>query len=121
MKSERSSSATVGANQANRGTTKFSNIRRPETPERRARIDAIKRAMADAERLAELRTSRGMTQVELAERLGKSQGNVSELERRDDVYLSTLREYVEGLGGRLEVAAVFDEERHAIRLGKRDG
>jgi ribosome-binding protein aMBF1 (putative translation factor) len=104
-----------------RGTARFSEIRRPETPERRARIDAIKRAMADAGRLADLRTSRGVTQVELAERLGKSQGNISDLERRDDVYLSSLREYVEALGGRLEVAAVFDEERHSIRLGGRNG
>lgn len=121
MKSERSRQATVAATRAAEGTTsKFSEIRREVTPERRARIDAIKRGMADAERLAEIRTSRGMTQVDLAERLGKSQGNVSELERRDDVYLSSLRDYVEALGGRLEVAAVFDEERHAIRLGDRD-
>jgi non-homologous end joining protein Ku len=57
-----------------------------------------------------------VTQVQLAERLGKSQGNISELERRDDVYLSSLREYVEALGGRLEIAAVFEEETHLIDL-----
>lgn len=107
---------------AGRSTTPFSQIRRPETPERRSRIDAAKRAMEDAEGLHRIRASRGVTQVELAERLGKSQGNVSELERRDDVYISTLREYVEGLGGRLEVAAVFDKgERHTITLGRPRG
>jgi transcriptional regulator with XRE-family HTH domain len=88
------------------------------TPDRRARIDAIKDGMAAAERLAELRSTIGVTQVELAGRLGISQGNVSELERRDDLFLSTLRSYVEALGGRLEIAAVFPEERYSITIGK---
>jgi transcriptional regulator with XRE-family HTH domain len=65
-------------------------------------------------KLRELRNRKGVTQSELAERLGKSQGNVSELERRDDVHVSSLREYVEALGGELEINAVFDEERHSI-------
>lgn len=101
-----------------RSTTPWSQVRRPETPERRARVAAAARAMADAERLAAIRTSRGVTQVQLAEKLGIAQGNVSALERRDDVYLSTLREYVEALGGRLEISAVFDDEdRHSIAIG----
>jgi transcriptional regulator with XRE-family HTH domain len=96
---------------------KFSEIRREETPERRARIESIKAAMVDAERLAAIRAARGLTQVEIAERLGKSQGGVSELEHRDDLYLSTLRDYIEALGGTLEIAAVFDDERKAIAIG----
>lgn len=100
-----------------RRTHKFSEIRRPETPERRARIDAIKAGMAEGERLFELRKARGVTQVDVAERLGVSQGNISELERRDDLFLSTLRGYVGALGGRLEVRAVFDEgDSHLIDL-----
>jgi len=75
--------------------------------------------MADAVALGDVRTGLGITQVELAKRLGVSQGNVSELERRDDVYLSTLREYVEALGGTLEVAAVFPEQRTPIAIGGR--
>lgn len=102
--------------------SKFSEIRREVTPERRARIDAIKDGMVAAEqvsaRLSELRTSVGVTQVELAGRLGVSQGNVSELERRDDLFLSTLREYVEALGGKLEVNAVFDEDRRHLAIAK---
>ena len=100
-----------------RSTRKFSEIRRPETSERRARINAIKAGMAEGERLYEVRKARGVTQVDVAERLGVSQGNVSELERRDDLFLSTLRGYVAALGGRLEVSAVFDEgESHPIDL-----
>jgi len=99
--------------------SKFSEIRRPETPERRARIDTIKKAMATAERLAELRAGRGVTQVHLAAALGRTQGQVSDIERRQDLFLSTLRSYVEGLGGHLEVAAVFDDdERHPIAIGE---
>ena len=73
-------------------------------------------ARVDALGLARIRAERQVTQVELAARLDRSQGNVSELERRTDVYLSTLREYVEALGGELEVSAVFDGKRHAIAV-----
>jgi transcriptional regulator with XRE-family HTH domain len=76
--------------------------------------------LRDALELRELRAERGVTQVELAERLGRSQGNVSAFERRDDVYLSSLREYVEALGGRLEIEAVFDDERPPIAIGTGD-
>jgi DNA-binding XRE family transcriptional regulator len=78
-----------------------------------AGVAALRTALA----LSELRHERGMTQVALAEALGKSQGNVSELERRDDLFVSSLREYVEALGGRLELAAVFDDERTPIAIG----
>lgn len=80
-----------------------------------ARASAL--ALLDALALRDLRNVRGLTQVEIAERLGRSQGNVSELERRDDVYLSSLREYIEALGGRLELTAVFPEERIPVSLG----
>lgn len=97
----------------------FSEIRREVTPERRARIDAIKDATAAAARVGEIRASvGGITQVELAGRMGIAQGSVSELEHREDLFLSTLRSYVEALGGRLEVAAVFPEQRILVEIGK---
>jgi DNA-binding Xre family transcriptional regulator len=76
-----------------------------------------RRAMEDALALADLRRSRHVTQVQLAEELGISQGNVSRLEGRSDVYLSTLRSYVQALGGHLEIAAVFDDERYPVAPG----
>jgi DNA-binding Xre family transcriptional regulator len=79
------------------------------------------RAIEDALALAELRQSRQVTQVRLAGALGISQGNVSRLEGRSDVYLSTLRSYVEALGGHLQIAAVFDGERVALAIGLDDG
>jgi predicted transcriptional regulator len=74
------------------------------------------RAIEDVLALAQLRQSRHVTQVQLAEALGISQGNVSRLEARSDVYLSTLRSYIEALGGHLEIAAVFDDERVSIDI-----
>lgn len=98
--------------------TTWNEIKRQKTPVgQEAGQAASARALRDALDLKGLRAGKGITQAELAERLGKSQGNISELERRDDVYLSSLREYVEALGGRLEIAAIFEEERTPIAIG----
>jgi predicted transcriptional regulator len=51
----------------------------------------------------------GVTQEELAHALDVSQSNISRVERSEDLYLSTLRGYVEALGGRLEINAVFPD------------
>lgn len=102
------------------GHRKFSEIRRATSPERQGRIDAGADAMRDAIDLAELRASRGVTQVELAKELEINQSNVSGIERRGDAYLSTLAEYIEGLGGTLKLSAVFPEGETVIRLGVRE-
>ena len=73
---------------------------------------AYRSAIGDALALAEIRARRGLTQVDLARVLQTSQASVSKIERRDDLYLSTLRGFVEALGGRLELAAVFPEGRN---------
>lgn len=75
------------------------------------------RAIEDALALAELRQSRHVTQVQLADALGITQGNVSRLEGRSDIYLSTLRSYIEALGGHIEIAAVFPDERVTVTVG----
>ena len=56
-------------------------------------------------RLKELRKERGMSQVELAAILNKQQGEISKIERRQDVRVSTLRDYVESMGGTLQIIA----------------
>jgi len=60
-------------------------------------------------RLGDIREAVGKTQVELAAELGLGQGSVSKIESAADMYLSTLRRYVEALGGELEVLARFPE------------
>lgn len=98
--------------------SRFSEIRGEVTPDRRARIDAIKAQMAAGQRLAELRAIAGVTQVDVAAAMGLAQPSVSNIEKRDDILVSTLRSYVEALGGELEVTAVLaDGQRTRIRLG----
>lgn len=59
--------------------------------------------------LEALRDARRLTQVQLAQLLQISQGAVSKAERRNDMFVSTLREYVRAIGGCLEIRAVFPE------------
>lgn len=81
---------------------------------RRARVE-VHRAEAVAEivahNLAELRRARDLTQVELARALKTTQPNVARIEHQGDLFLSTLRNYVEALGGELELTAVFSDAR----------
>jgi len=71
-------------------------------------------------RLYELRHAEAVSQAELAGRLEVTQGAISKFEHADDVRISTLRQYLEALGARLELVAVFDDEdrRVPIELGK---
>jgi transcriptional regulator with XRE-family HTH domain len=64
--------------------------------------------------LSRLREHLGLTQQELAERLGVRQATISGLERRQDIQLSTLRRVVEALGGTVEVMGVFPGARYRI-------
>jgi transcriptional regulator with XRE-family HTH domain len=70
----------------------------------------------DRHTLALLRMSLGKTQVEVAERAGMKQGDVSTLERRSDLKLSTLVRYVAALGGSVEVSVVVGSRRYLLDL-----
>ena len=59
--------------------------------------------------LYELRQARQLSQVQLARELHVGQANVSKIEQRTDVYISTLRSYVEAMGGELEITAKFPQ------------
>lgn len=86
-----------------------------KSPERARRIDEAKqRAVGEivSYRLAELRKALGVTQVELAEMIGKSQSAISQIEHGDiSLSLDVLRSIVHQLGGEVEIAAVFDDRR----------
>ncbi|MGB6001942.1 MAG: helix-turn-helix transcriptional regulator, partial [Thermoanaerobaculia bacterium] len=66
-----------------------------------------------------LRRELGLTQVELAGRLGMSQSDLSKLERRRDVRVSTLNAYTGGLGGRLRILFEIGGKLVEIRSGNR--
>ena len=95
-------------------TTKWSTVRAKMPPDSRARMDAQLKQTIAAMPLDKLRKARSLTQIALAERLHTDQGSVSKLEGRTDMYLSTLREYIEALGGSLELRADFPEGSFSI-------
>jgi transcriptional regulator with XRE-family HTH domain len=70
--------------------------------------------IAEEATLRQLREARDRSQVEMAEKLRINQAAVSKLERRTDMYLSTLRSYIEAMGGELEIIARFPQR--AVRI-----
>jgi transcriptional regulator with XRE-family HTH domain len=72
--------------------------------------------IAEEATLRQLREARERSQVEMAEKLRIKQAAVSKLERRTDMYLSTLRSYIEAMGGKLEIIARFPNQ--AVRIGQ---
>jgi transcriptional regulator with XRE-family HTH domain len=87
-----------------------------------AELAAAAKARLEAEdeayfrRLTELRQARALTQVTVAEKLHMAQPTVSRLERQADFYVSTLRRYIEALGGRLEIHASFPDLDYELRF-----
>jgi transcriptional regulator with XRE-family HTH domain len=67
--------------------------------------------------LQELREHRKMSQIAVATKLGVRQPTVSKIERREDVAVSTLRRFIEALGGELHVTAEFKEGAVEIGFG----
>ena len=72
-----------------------------------ARRQRVKARAMELATLKDLRQAAMQTQEELAATLGVRQDTISRLEKRSDMLLSTLRQYVEGMGGRLELVAQF--------------
>jgi transcriptional regulator with XRE-family HTH domain len=88
--------------------TKFSELRKEVEagPGARERLAAKRAETLEEIRLYELRHAEAVSQAELAGRLDVTQGAISKLEHSDDVRVSTLRQYLEALGARLELVAV---------------
>jgi DNA-binding XRE family transcriptional regulator len=93
---------------------KFRDLMADWSPERIAAVQAEAARMLREMPLHELRHARNLTQQELASTLRTSQASISKLERRTDVYVSTLRRYIRGMGGELEIIARFPDG--AVRL-----
>jgi DNA-binding XRE family transcriptional regulator len=66
--------------------------------------------------LREIRRAQSMTQMTIAKALGVNQSQVSRIENEADLYLSTLQNYIEALGGELELVGVFNDELVSIKL-----
>lgn len=79
------------------------------TPESILRAQKATLAMRAEMPLNELRQARGLSQKALAARLNVEQPAIAKLERRTDMYVSTLRSHIEAMGGALEIVAKFPE------------
>lgn len=88
---------------------KFSELRARMSPESRTRAESKAQAMLAEMPLFELRQARGMSQKTLAEILHVQQPSIAKMEKRTDMYLSTLRNHIEAMGGQLDIIARFPE------------
>jgi DNA-binding XRE family transcriptional regulator len=90
-------------------THNFAELEAKMSPERRARIaEKVKEVLAEMP-LYELRNARGLTQEMLAETLHVQQPAIAKMERRTDMYISTLRSHIRAMGGELEITARFPD------------
>ena len=96
------------------GRHSFSELTKDFTPERRQRISEMKSELLAEMPLHELRRARELTQGDMAKMLKVNQPAVSKLEQRADIYVSSLRSYVEAVGGKLKIVAEFPEGEVAI-------
>jgi ribosome-binding protein aMBF1 (putative translation factor) len=88
---------------------KFSDLRAKMKPDAQKRAASIAQTMLAEMPLNELRQARGLSQKMLAEVLKVQQPSIAKIEKRTDMYLSTLRSHIEAMGGELDVVARFPD------------
>lgn len=86
-----------------------------EEPVNEMRAQIYERLMEAQEQIAHRLYKRGVSHDVVLAALDAVDENLSEDQRREDLYLSALAQYVEALGGRLEVRAVFADEEILVR------
>ncbi len=84
-------------------------------PVNEMRAEIYERLMEAQDRIARARYERGVSDELVQAALDTADESLSEAERREDLYLSALAHYVEALGGRLEVRAVFGDDEVLVR------
>jgi len=92
----------------------FKELEEKMSPERRARAKVMTEQLRREMPLEELRAARDLTQTSLAKILDVGQSEISKIENRTDMYVSTLASYIEAMGGQLEICAVFPEGKVKI-------
>jgi len=99
-------------------TVSLDDIRRAMPEERRMRIEQLASKMiAEELNLREVRRLRKLTQARLSKKLKIGQEGVSRIEKRSDLYISTLRSYVEGVGGKLKLVVELPDRPPVILTG----
>ena len=87
----------------------YSILRENMKPEARKKAAEKTKMLIDAMPLQELRHARHLSQEQLAQTLSVKQAAVSKLEKRTDMYISTLRNFIKAMGGDLEIIATFPD------------
>ena len=87
----------------------FRELRSGMSGEAQSKSAARAQAMLVEMQLQELRKSRQLTQTDVARAMNLEQASISKIERREDMYVSTLRQYVHALGGELKLVASFPD------------
>ena len=98
--------------------TNLERVRTELSPARRKKIEArAAQLIAQEMTLRELRRARKLTQARMAKALNIGQESVSRLEKRTDLHISTLRHYVEAMGGKLSLVAEFPDREPVVLSG----
>ena len=96
------------------GRHSFAKLRARMTPKAQAKAAAGALRLDEEINLAEVRGALRLSQDEIAQTLQIGQGSVAKIEKRADMYVSTLRRFIEAMGGELEIIARFPD--HAVKI-----
>jgi len=94
----------------------FKNLVDRMSPESKRRIAKRRDELLREVALQELRQARRLTQQQIAETLDINQASVSKMESQSDMYVSTLRRFLEAMGGQLQIVARFPDGEFQIDL-----
>jgi transcriptional regulator with XRE-family HTH domain len=97
---------------------KWKDVRGTFSPEREEKIRRRVEATLKTMKLEQVREARNLTQTKLARALRVNQGAVSKMEKRTDMYVSTLRDYLRAMGGELQIKAIFPDGEVVIEQFK---
>jgi transcriptional regulator len=87
----------------------FKQLKKKMSPKAQRAVKAKATKLLSEMPLQELRQALQFSQEHLAKILATKQANISRIERRTDMYISTLRTYIEAMGGELDIVAKFPE------------
>lgn len=88
---------------------KFAELEAKMSPVAREKSDALYHKHLKEMPLQELRNARNLTQAQLSQSMGMKQASISKIERGADMYVSTLRHFINAMGGNLEIRAKFPD------------
>jgi DNA-binding XRE family transcriptional regulator len=96
------------------GRHSFAELRASMSPEAQVKAQAEAQCLGEEMDLAEVRRALKLSQEEIGQTLQIKQGSVAKIEKRADMYVSTLRRFIEAMGGELEIVARFPD--HVVKI-----